>query len=45
VLRAAIASKKIEIIAVNDPFLTTDYMVSELRSSGSKVTVDNLLFL
>lgn len=26
VLRAAIASKKIEIIAVNDPFLSTDYM-------------------
>ena len=26
-MRAAIATKKIEIVAVNDPFLTTDYMV------------------
>ena len=28
VLRAAIATKKIDIIGVNDPFLSTDYMVS-----------------
>ena len=28
VLRAAIATKKMDVIAVNDPFLTTDYMVS-----------------
>ena len=47
-LRAAIATKKVEVIAVNDPFLSTDYMVSdhlsllyldlELKPS-SKVTV------
>ena len=27
-MRAAIATKEIEIVAVNDPFLSMDYMVS-----------------
>lgn len=49
-LRAAIASKKLEIIAVNDPFLSTDYMVSinhilHFDPKGAEVTVDTLILL
>lgn len=51
VLRAAIATKKMDIIAVNDPFLSTDYMVSnvpatlepigQLKGHGSYCDYDN----
>lgn len=39
--RVALQRNDVELVAVNDPFITTDYMVNSIDSSDSVICVEN----
>ena len=45
VLRNAILNPDVQVVAVNDPFIDLDYMVTIINPKSSRVVINHIIYL